>query len=105
MRPLEQKKLLTLIAPRELQRLAIETLHGCGIGGYTVVPATGAGTTGLQSGFLDCDSNVLIYVIMSEERLMRVLEAIDRLMSAGYRIKALVTDIALLPRKPKPQRP
>jgi nitrogen regulatory protein PII len=103
MRPLEHKKLLTLITSRDLQRLVVETLRGCGVGGYTVVPATGAGTSGLQSGFFDSDSNVVIYVIMSEERLLRVLEEIDRLMRGGYRIKALVSDIAILPRKPQAQ--
>ncbi|WP_424894631.1 P-II family nitrogen regulator [Tepidimonas sp. HKU79] len=101
MRPLEHKKLLTLITSGDLQRLVVETLRGCGVGGYTVVPATGAGSNGLQMGFFDCDSNVVIYVIMSEERLQRTLEEIDRLMRGGYRIKALVSDIAILPRKPQ----
>jgi hypothetical protein len=99
MRALEHKKMLMLIAPRDLQRLLVDTLRGVGIGGYTAVPASGAGTTGLQSGFLDSDSNVVIYVILSEERLLRALEQVDALMRAGYRIKALVQDIAMLPRK------
>lgn len=99
MRALEQKKLLTLIAARDLQRLVIDTARKCGIGGYTVVPATGAGTSGLQTGMLDSDSNVVIYIILSESRLMTVLAEIDRLMSAGYRVKALVSDVSILPRK------
>jgi len=60
MRALEQKKLLTLIAPHNLQRLLIDTAKRCGIGGYTAVHATGTGASGLQSGFLDSDSNVVI---------------------------------------------
>lgn len=100
MRPLEHKKLLTLIAPREFQRLLIETLKKREIGGYTVVPATGAGASGLRSGLLSSDSNVLIYVIISEARLQLVLEDLDALMRGGYRLKALVSDIAILPRKP-----
>jgi PII-like signaling protein len=99
MRALETKKLLTIIAPVELQRLIVETLNGRGIGGYTVVPATGAGTTGLRLGMLVSDSNVVIYVIMSEARLARVLEDIDAMMRGGYRLKALVQDIQILPRK------
>ncbi|MDW8443484.1 MAG: hypothetical protein RML45_03610 [Acetobacteraceae bacterium] len=99
MRPLENKKLLTLIAPVELQRLLIDTLKRREIGGYTLVPCTGAGTTGLRSGMLGVDSNVLIYVIMSEARLQRVLQDIDALMRGGYRVKAIVQDIAIMPRK------
>lgn len=99
MRALEQKKLLTLIAPRNLQRLLIDTAKRCGIGGYTAVPATGEGAGGLQSGGLDSDSNVVIQIILSEARLQTLLPEIDVLMSAGYRVKAMVSDISILPRK------
>jgi PII-like signaling protein len=101
MRALEQKKLLTLIASSELQRLILETLSRRGIGGYTVVPATGAGASGIQSGMLFSDSNVVIYIILSEPRLLSVLEDIDDMMQRGYRIKAIIQDITLLPRKPE----
>jgi len=99
MRPLENKKMLTLIAPQDLQRLVVDSLREVDIGGYTAMPATGSGATGLQTGILDRDTNVVIHVILSEERLTRALEQMDRLMNAGYRIKALVQDIAILPRK------
>jgi len=102
MRPLEYKKLLTLIAPREFQRLLVETLRKREVGGYTIVPATGAGASGVRTGLLSSDSNVLIYVIISDKRLEGVLEDLDELMRGGYRLKALVSDIAILPRKPAP---
>lgn len=104
MRALEHKKLLTLITSRELQRLVLDTARRCGVGGYTVVPASGAGTSGVQTGILDGDSNVLIYIILSEPRLMNLLAEIEKLMDAGYRVKALVSDIAMLPRKVAPPR-
>jgi len=100
MRPLEHKKLLTIIAPREFQRLIVEALKTREVGGYTIVPATGAGASGLRSGLLGADANVLIYVILSERRLEGVLDDLDALMRGGYRLKALVSDIAILPRKP-----
>jgi hypothetical protein len=99
MRTLEPKKLLMLITSRELQRLVLDTARDCGVGGYTITPASGAGASGVQSGMLDGDSNVVIHIILSEARLMRLLAEIDRLMDAGYRVKALVSDIAILPRK------
>lgn len=104
MRALEHKKLLTLITSRELQRLVLDTARRCGVGGYTIVPASGAGASGVQTGILDSDSNVVIYIILSEPRLLNLLAEIERLMDAGYRVKALVSDIAMLPRKMGPPR-
>ena len=99
MREIEQKKLLTIITAGELQRMIVDQLKKRGVGGYTVVSATGAGTSGLQSGMLAGDSNVLIYVIMSDDRLQKVLKDMDKLMSHGYRVKAFYQDINILPRK------
>jgi nitrogen regulatory protein PII len=99
MRRIEQKKLLTLIVPEELQRMTIETLSRRGIGGYTLVPATGAGAAGLRSGMLVNDANVVIYIILSEARLDAVLGDIEEMVERGYRIKALFQDISILPRK------
>lgn len=49
---------------------------------------------------LNSDANVVLYVIMSEPRPRTVLKDIDALMTAGYRLKAIVSDIEILPRKP-----
>lgn len=100
MRQVEDKKLLTIFAPGELQRMLVEKLRKRGIGGYTVVSATGAGTSGLRSGMMISDSSVIIYIIMSEERLQSVLKDMDMFMSRGYRVKAFYQDISILPRKP-----
>lgn len=99
LRPLEQKKLLTIIAPAERQRMIVERLKKIGIGGYTVVSATGAGSTGLRTGMFDSDSSVVIYVIMSEQRLIDVLNDVDAMMRRGSRLKAFAQDISILPRK------
>jgi PII-like signaling protein len=99
MRSLEQKKLLTIITSKQLEEMVLKKLAPHGIGGYTVVSGHGAGASGIQSGMLDIDTNILIYVIMSEPRLERVLVEIDKMMDKGYRLKALVTDVSILPRK------
>jgi hypothetical protein len=64
-----------------------------------MVDATGVGAFGVQSGALDSDSNVLIYVILSEARLNVLLEDFDDLMNRSYRVKVIVTDVMILPRK------
>ena len=99
MRSLEQKKLLTIITAHAFKNIVIEVLKKREVGGYTVVDATGVGAFGVQSGVLDSDSNVLIYVILSQARLDLLLEDMDALMSRSYRLKVIVTDISILPRK------
>ena len=100
MRRLEQKKLLTIITARELEKMIFEVARRRGVGGYTVVQASGAGASGIQSGMLDVDSNILIYIILSEARLIPLLDDLEGLMRRGHRLKAIVSDIAILPRKP-----
>ena len=100
MRRLEQKKLLTIITARELGKMIIEAARRRGVGGYTVVQASGAGASGIQSGMLDIDSNILIYIILSEQRLITLLDDLEGMMARGYRLKAIVSDISILPRKP-----
>ena len=77
----------------------IEKLKSRQVGGYTMVDATGVGAFGVQSGALDSDSNVLIYVILSEARLNVLLADFDELMNRSYRVKVIVTDVMILPRK------
>lgn len=99
MRALEPKKLLTLITAHAFKNIVTERLKAREVGGYTVVDATGVGAFGVQSGALDSDSNVLIYVILSEARLNLLLEDFDDLMNRSYRLKVIVTDVMILPRK------
>lgn len=99
MRQLEQKKLLTIITSRAFEKIIIEAVRRRGVGGYTMVQASGAGASGIQSGMLDSDSNILIYIILSEARLISVIEDLDDMIRRGYRIKVIVTDISILPRK------
>ena len=100
MRRLEQKKLLTIITSRAFEKIIIEAMRVRGVGGYTVVQASsGAGASGIQSGMFDSDTNILIYIILSEARLITVLDDLEDMMNRNYRIKAIVTDISILPRK------
>ena len=99
MRRLEEKKLLTIITSRALEKMIIEAVRRRGVGGYTVVSASGAGASGIQSGMLDGDSNILIYIILSAARLITVLDDLDDMINREYRIKVIVTDISILPRK------
>ena len=45
---------------------------------------------------LDIDSNVLLYVILSEERVSTLLDDLERLMHKGHHLKVFVSDVGLL---------
>lgn len=96
MRALQPQKCLSLIAPRHLQRLLIETAQRCGVSGYTAVPATGAGHSGLQAGFLDSNTNVVLTILLSPEQLEALLPEINALLDASYSIKVMVSDVSVL---------
>lgn len=100
MRRLEKKKLLTIITVRELEKIVVDTARRRGVGGYTVVSASGAGAFGIQAGMLDIDANILMYIILSDARLVALLDDLEELMRRGHRLKAIVSDISILPRKP-----
>jgi len=87
------------ITSRALEKMVIEVMRKRGVGGYTVVQASGAGASGIQSGMLDGDSNIMIHIILSEPRLITLLDDLENMILRDYRIKVIVTDISILPRK------
>ncbi len=100
MRRLEQKKPPTIITARELDKLIIDVGRRHGLGGYTVTQASGAGTCDVQSGMLDIDPHILSYIILSVQRLLKLLDEPEDLMHRGHQLKAIVSDLSILPRKP-----
>lgn len=96
MRILQPQKCLSLIAPLQLQRLLIETAQRFGMSGYTAVPATGSGHSGLQAGFLDSHTNVVLTILLSPEQLDALLPELDALMDSGYTMKVMVSDVSVL---------
>jgi nitrogen regulatory protein PII len=96
MKRLSPEKLLAIIGPSALTDTLTEMLRRNGISGYTLLQASGAGTSGPQTGMLDIDSNIMLYVILSEERVPALLDEIERLMRKGHHLKAFVSDAAVL---------
>jgi hypothetical protein len=98
MQRIERKKRLTIITAGAPESMLIAAITKRGIGGYAIVQAHGAGASGIQSGMLEGDASILIYVIISDGRLVSVLDDLESL-KRGHRLKAVVSDIAVLPRK------
>ena len=96
MKRLRPEKLLTIISTAALAETLTNILCRDGVTGYTVLEASGGGSTGLQTGMLDSDSNILLHVVLPEEMVSTVLDDLERLMSRGHRLKVLVSDVAVL---------
>lgn len=101
MKRLRPEKLLTVIVAAALAETLTNMLHRNGITGYTLLQASGSGSTGLQTGMLDGDSNILLYVVLSEERVSTLLDDIERLIRKGHRFKVFVSDVAVLAIEPR----
>lgn len=97
MRRLVSEKLLTIIAAGELENTLVEIARKRGVTGYTVIQAHGAGSSGVQSGMLDIDTNILFYVIVPEARISPLLDDLERLIRKSYHLKVFASDIMLLP--------
>lgn len=96
MKRLVPEKLLTIIADGALEGKLTKLAAKSGVSGYTVMEARGAGSTGVQSGNLDIDTNILIKIILPESRVSGLLDDLERLLNKSYKFKVFVSDVAVL---------
>lgn len=96
MRRLKPEKLLTVIASSALENTLAALARRHGVSGYTIVQASGAGTSGVQSGRLDIDTNILMYIILGEPGLPALLDELQAMIRRGHHVKVFVSDVAAL---------
>lgn len=96
MRRLKPQKLLTVIASSALENTLAALARRHGVTGYTIVQASGAGASGVQSGRLDIDTNILMYVILGQPGLPALLDELEAMARRGHHLKVFVSDIAAL---------
>ncbi|RKT44761.1 P-II family nitrogen regulator [Thiocapsa rosea] len=96
MHRLVPEKLVTVITTDVLEQRLIAAVRRCGLSGYTLLRARGAGSDGLQSGNLEIDTNLLLKVIVPPERLSGLLDNLDALIGQGYHLTVFVADVEVL---------
>lgn len=96
MHRLKPEKLLTIIASGALEKTLTELALRAKVSGYTVVEARGAGASGIQTGLLDIDTNILFKVIIPEMRISQLLDPLERMVNKGHHLKVFVSDIDVL---------
>jgi hypothetical protein len=90
------EKHVTIITSDVLEERIIGYIEAAGAGGYTIVRARGAGSSGEQSGLLDVDTNIKIHIILPENRLTGLLDNMERLLKKGYHFVLFVTDVSVM---------
>lgn len=99
MKRLRPEKLLTIIASSVLESILVGMVRKQGASGYTIVQASGAGSTGVQSGMLDIDTNILMHIVLPDERVPLMLDQLEAMMKKGHHLKVFVSGIGVLMRQ------
>ncbi len=99
MKRLRPEQLLTIIASSVLESTLVEMVRKHGASGYTIVQASGAGSTGVQSGMLDIDTNILMHIVLPEARIPPLLDRLEQMMQKGHHLKVFVSGIGVLARQ------
>ena len=90
------QKLLTIVTLEVLEERLIEIVRGRGASGYTIVKATGAGSSGEVSGELDVDTNIKFHVIVPQGHMSGMLDDVEALLKEGHHLTLFVSDVAVL---------
>ena len=89
-------KLLTITCEILAQKNVIDILHKHGISGYTLYEVSGSGAKGIRGQGFESEKNIKIEVVLQEEKLSDVLEAIARTLFSDYAIITYVSDVGVI---------
>lgn len=74
----------------------IEILKNVGISGYTQIHARGDGSSGVQDGHSDGESNVMFIVVISHELADRLIEKLNQYREMGHHLFVYMHDAKVL---------
>lgn len=89
-------KLINIVANAALEERLTELVERNALSGYTVLEARGAGSSGLQTGVLEGESNILFMVAVPDAKLEAVLAGIEKLIKRGHHLAVFVSDAQVL---------
>ncbi|MDH5301387.1 MAG: DUF190 domain-containing protein [Gammaproteobacteria bacterium] len=89
-------KLVNVITMDVLQDKLREMFRRHGVSGYSIIRVYGEGICGELEGSLDFEANIMVKVIVPEEKLQRLLDGLQRQIAKGYRLTIFVSDIQVI---------
>ena len=93
---LYSEKLLNIITIDSMEESLLCSFRTYGVSGYTIIRARGAGSSGVHADISGFDSNVLVKVIIPEDKLEPLLESLDRKLKKGYHLTVFISDIEVM---------
>lgn len=90
------EKLLNIISNDTMQDRLILMCKKYGVTGYTILRASGAGSSGHESTMSGFDANIMMKIIVPESDLEVLLESIDRKLRKGYHLTVFVSDVEVI---------
>jgi len=93
---LYSEKLLNIITIDSMEESLLCSFRTYGVSGYTIIRARGAGSSGVQADISGFDSNILVKVIIPEDKLEAVLESLERKLKKGYHLTVFISDIEVM---------
>jgi hypothetical protein len=96
---LHAKKVVHVVASADIESRLVRIAEKYNHGGYTIYQARGGGATGLQSGMLDVDSNIVFMMVVDEQRSEPILVELDKMIKRGFQMIVYVTDAQVLRRE------
>ncbi|WP_044406674.1 P-II family nitrogen regulator [Thiomicrospira microaerophila] len=79
-----EQRLIQIITSNILENRVKKLFKKLGIKSFTSFGVNGEGDTGLQSGHFDADSNVLFMLLLSEEKMLELVEELNKDIQKGY---------------------
>ncbi len=90
------EKLLSIITNDSMQERLECMFKKYDISGFTILQATGEGSSGMESAMSGFDGNILVKVIVTESQLQILLESVERKLQKGYHLTVFVSDVEVI---------
>ncbi len=90
------EKLLNIITIDSLEDKLVDSFKKYGVSGYTIVRARGVGSSGMHADMSGFDANILVKVILPEERVQNLLDSLERKIRKGYHLTVFVYDVQVM---------
>lgn len=87
------RKQVNIIINSALEAKMIRLANRVGVSGYSITSMrTGQGTTGLQTGSSDGDSNILFMMIITLDKLEQMIIEIQKIKDRSYPLRVFIND-------------
>ncbi len=94
------RKQVNIIVNSALEAKMVRLANRVGVSGYSLTPMrTGQGSTGLQSSSSDGDSNILFMMIITLDKLDKMISEIQKIKDRSYPLRVFINDAYVMDEK------